>query len=250
VSAGLAPALTDYRPIEVSFEGYKREQSSIARRRLYPLTVFYTTYSLIVALLLLNSRDRLLGIMIYLVGVPAWTLVEYLFHRYVPRGRFPPGESLLGGLVHEMLDTLRREQHHERPFDGRHINAELKDFLPLFFVAAPFSFLLPVYTLPALLAGVVQSYVGEAWAHYFLHFGKSRNRFFRYLRRCHLYHHSQRGMENGYGIAGGILDCVFHTEYRRPVLRSLSKGGGHAIGVKKMTRSEALRLFRERFKHH
>jgi hypothetical protein len=58
----LAPALTGYRPIETSFEGYKREQSSIARRRLYPLTVFYTTYSLIVTLLLLNSRDRLLGI--------------------------------------------------------------------------------------------------------------------------------------------------------------------------------------------
>ena len=199
-------------------------------------------------LLLLNSRDRLLGIMFYLVGVPAWPLVEYLFHRYVPYGRFPPGESLLGGLVHEMLDTLHREQHHEKPFDGRHINAQLKDFLPLFFVAAPFSFLLPVYTLPALLAGVVQSFVGKAWAHYFLHFGQSRNRFFRYLRRCHLYHHGQRGMENGYGIASGILDCVFHTEYRKPVRRSLSKGDGHAIRVKKMTRSEALRLFRERFK--
>ena len=100
----------------------------------------------------------------------------------------------------------------------------------------------------ALLAGVVQSYVGEAWAHYFLHFGKFRNRFFRYLRRCHLYHHSQRRMENGYGIASGILDCVFDTDNRKPVRRPLSKGGGHAIRVKKMTRSEALRLFRERFK--
>jgi sterol desaturase/sphingolipid hydroxylase (fatty acid hydroxylase superfamily) len=244
VSAGFAPALTDYRPIEA----YKREQSSIARRRLYPLTVFYTAYSLIVTLLLLNSRDPLLGIMFYLAGVPAWTLVEYLFHRYVLRGYFPVGKSLLGGLLHETLDTFHRERHHERPFDGRHINAELKDLLPLFFVAAPFSFLLPVYTLPALLAGVVQSYVGEAWAHYFLHFGKSRNRFLRYLRRCHLCHHSQRGMENGYGITGGILDCVFHKQYPKPVGRSLSKGGGHAIRVKKMTRSEALRLFRERFR--
>lgn len=248
MSAGLAPALADYRPIEASFEAYKREQSSIARGRLYPLTVFYTTYSLIVTLLLLNSRDRLLGIMFYLAGLPAWTLVEYLFHRYVPYGRFPRGKSLLAGLSHETLDTFHWEQHYEGPFDGRHINTELKDFLPLFFVAAPFSFLLPVYTLPALLAGVVQSYVGEAWAHYFLHFGKSRNRFFRYLRRCHLYHHSQRGMATGYGIASGILACVFHAQYPKPVRRSLSKGGGHVIHVKKMTRSEALRLFRERFK--
>lgn len=229
MSAGLAPALTDYRPIETSFEGYKREQSSIDAPPVEQQGPV--------------ARDHVLS-----GGRPSWPLVEYLFHRYVPYGRFPPGESLLGGLVHEMLDTLHREQHHEKPFDGRHINAQLKDFLPLFFVAAPFSFLLPVYTLPALLAGVVQSFVGKAWAHYFLHFGQSRNRFFRYLRRCHLYHHGQRGMENGYGIASGILDCVFHTEYRKPVRRSLSKGGGHAIRVKKMTRSEALRLFREGFK--
>src|SRR5438034_4802731 len=61
VSLGLAPALTDYRPIEGSFEAYKRGQSRIARRRLYPLAVFYAVYSLIVTLLMLSSRHPLLG---------------------------------------------------------------------------------------------------------------------------------------------------------------------------------------------
>lgn len=46
MSAGLAQALAGHRPIEVSFEAYKREQPRSARKRLYPLTVFYTTYSL------------------------------------------------------------------------------------------------------------------------------------------------------------------------------------------------------------
>ena len=118
MSAGLAPALTDYRPIETSFEGYKREQSSIDAPPVEQQGPV--------------ARDHVLS-----GGRPSWPLVEYLFHRYVPYGRFPPGESLLGGLVHEMLDTLHREQHHEKPFDGRHINAQLKDFLPLFFVARP-----------------------------------------------------------------------------------------------------------------
>src|SRR5882724_7865666 len=36
--------------------------------------------------------------------------------------------------------------------------------------------------------------------YYFLHFGKFRNRFFRHLKRYHLYHHSPRGMAMGYGI--------------------------------------------------
>src|SRR5437762_8972262 len=99
VSLGLAPALTDYRPIEGSFEAYKRGQSRIARRRLYPLAVFYAVYSLIVTLLMLSSRHPLLGIMFYLAGIPVWSLVEYLFHRYAHHGRF----------LHGRLDPLDRK---------------------------------------------------------------------------------------------------------------------------------------------
>ena len=98
MSAGLAPALTDYRPIETSFEGYKREQSGIARRRLYPLTVFYTTYSLIVTLLLLNSRDRLLGIMFYLVGVPAGPWLNTFFIATSPTAAFAQAKVCLAAL--------------------------------------------------------------------------------------------------------------------------------------------------------
>lgn len=238
MSLGLAPALTDYRPIEGSFEAYKRGQSRIARRRLYPLTVFYTVYSLIVTLLMLRSRHPLLGTVFYVASIPVWSLVEYLFHRYAHHGRF----------LHGRLDPLHRERHHEGPFDGGHLSEELKDFLPLFFVAAPFSFLFPVYTLPVLLAGVVESYVGEAWIHYFLHFGKFRNRFFRFLKRYHLCHHRPRGTEKGSGIASGILGRLFHTQYPKLVRRPPSQSGGQTIRFKKMTRSEALRLFRERFK--
>src|SRR5207244_10725962 len=86
-SLGLAPALTDYRPIEGSFEAYKRGQSRIARRRLYPLTVFYAVYSLIVTLRMLSSRHPLLGIMFYLAGSPVRSLVEYFSHRYAQHRR-------------------------------------------------------------------------------------------------------------------------------------------------------------------
>lgn len=245
MSAGLAPALTGYRPIEGSFEAYKREQSRIARRRLYPLTAFYTTYSLIAAFLTLRSAHPWIGMISYLAGIPVWSLVEYLFHRYVLHGRFPPGEGVIRRFLHERLDPLHWE-HHERPFDGWHISGELKDILPLFFVAAPFSFLFPVYTLPALLAGVVQSYVGEEWLHYFLHFGKSRIPLFRHLKRYHLYHHSPRGIKLGYGISSGVWDAVFDTRYPTPVRQSLfQKSSSGRSG--KITRSDASRLFRERF---
>ncbi len=104
-----------------------------------------------------------------------------------------------------------------------------------------------MFTLPVLLAGVVQSYVAEEWTHYFLHFGKSRNSLFRHLKRYHLYHHSPRGIENGYGITSGIWDIVFHTQYPKGVRKLLSENG-RGVRIKKMTRSQASRLFRERFK--
>jgi sterol desaturase/sphingolipid hydroxylase (fatty acid hydroxylase superfamily) len=246
VSAGLAPALAGHRPIEGSFEQYKREQARIARKKLWPLTGFYGIYSLLVILLALWSRHPLVGLSFYLAGILVWTLVEYLFHRYVLHGRFPPGEGLIRRFMHERLDPLHWE-HHERPFDGLHISGALKDILPLFFVAAPFSLLFPVYTLSALLAGVVLGYVGEEWIHYFLHFGKSRNGLFRHLKRYHLYHHSPRGIKEGYGITSGFWDIVFHTQYPRPIRKSLFEGARNGVRGRKMTRSEASRLFAERF---
>jgi 4-hydroxysphinganine ceramide fatty acyl 2-hydroxylase len=151
-----------------------------------------------------------------------WTLVEYLFHRYVLHGRFPPGKGVIRRFLHERLDPLHWD-HHMRPFDGRHISGELKDILPLFFVAAPVSFLFPVYTAPVVLAGVVQSYVSEEWLHYALHFSNSRFPPFRRMKKYHLYHHSPRGIDKGYGITTRFWDGVFDTRFSEAVRRSLSK---------------------------
>jgi Fatty acid hydroxylase superfamily len=168
----------------------------------------------------LRSAHPLVALLFLLAGVPMWTLVEYAFHRFVLHGRFPPGKGLIRKFLHERLDPLHWE-HHERPFDGWHISGELKDILPLFFVAVPVSFLFPVFTLPMLLAGTVQGYVSEEWIHYLLHFGKFRNPLFRSLKRYHLYHHSPKGMNQGYGITSGVWDVIFHTEYPKSVNASL-----------------------------
>jgi len=55
-------------------------------------------------------------------------------------------------------------------------------------------------------------------------------------------------MEMGYGITSGVWDLVFNTGYSKPVRKSLFESGRDGIRVRKMTRSEASRLFRERFK--
>lgn len=220
MSTDLAKAALFGRADNISFSEYKSLQARISRRRLYPLTAFYTIYSLTVLGLGLRSSRPFVAIGFYLLGVPIWTLVEYLFHRYVLHGRFPAGEGIIRRFLHERLDPLHWE-HHQRPLDGMHISGELKDLLPLFGIAAPFSFLFPVCTAPVLLAGVVQSYVLEEWVHHSTHFYKFRNPYFRYIKRHHFYHHTRPGIEMGYGLTSGFWDVVFKTRYPETIRRAL-----------------------------
>ena len=207
---------------EVPFVAYKRRQAALARHRLYPLTVFYTLYAIFVLIVAFSTTHPWSAMAFFAAGCVIWTLIEYLFHRYILHGRFPAGKGVIRKFLHERLDPLHWD-HHMRPLDGRHISGELKDILPLFFVAAPISFFSPPYTLPVLLAGVVQGYVSEEWLHYALHFSNSRFPLFRRMKKYHLYHHSPRGIDKGYGITTRFWDAVFATRFPRPVRRSLSR---------------------------
>lgn len=195
---------------ERSLAGYRHEQARIFRRRLYPMTLFYSTYSTILWVLALRSERPATGLLFFLAGALQWTFIEYLSHRYILHGRFSEGKGLVKQFLHTRLDPLHWE-HHARPFDGMHINGTLRDTLPLFAIGAPLSLIAPVYTLPIFLAGVVQSYVLEEWIHHSVHFYHFRNRYFRYIKRHHWYHHGRHGSQLGYGLTSGFWDIVFRT---------------------------------------
>lgn len=211
---------TAIRPDKVPFSVYKAEQARISRKRLYPFTAFYTTYATIVFVLAVRSAHPIFGVVMFLASIPLWTLIEYLFHRFILHGRFPAHDGVIGRFLHDRLDPLHWE-HHARPLDGMHISAVLKDFLPVFVIAAPLSFLAPVYTAPAVVAGIFQCYVIEEWIHHSVHFYHFKNRYFRYIRRYHRYHHTQPGMELGFGLTSGIWDLPFRTRYPRSVRHAL-----------------------------
>ncbi len=213
-----------------SFGIYKRQQAGISRRLLYPVTAFYTCYSVILLVLAWRTTHPFLGMAFFLAGIPTWTLVEYLSHRYVFHGRFKRSKKFYKkfytGLANKYLDPLHWV-HHERPSDALHISGELKDLLPLFAVAVPVSFIFPLYTAPILLAGVVQSYVAEEWIHHCIHFYSFQNSYFRYVKKHHLYHHTSQGMKMGYGITSGFWDIVFRTRFPATVRERLSGRGRH-----------------------
>lgn len=210
------------RTRQSSFAIYKKQQARISRRRLYPITLFYGLYSIAVTILVARSRHSLSGMIFFALGIAVWTLVEYLFHRYVLHGRFPPGKGFVRRFMHERLDPLHWE-HHERPFEGVHVSGKLSDLIPLFAVAAPVSFAFPVYTMPILLSGVTQGYVAEHWLHHAMHFCNFNNGYFRAVKRYHLYHHSPRGIERGFGVSSWFWDIVFKTEFPRVVQTALFK---------------------------
>ena len=199
---------------------FKRQQARISRHRLYPMTAFYTIYCTTILVLALMSKHPWVALGFYIAGIPFWTFIEYLFHRFVLHGRFVDGEGFIRKFAHRRLDPLHWE-HHERPWDGSHINGEIKDLLPLFFVCAPLSFIAPIYTLPVFYAGVVESYLAEEWIHHSVHFYNFRSPYFRYIKRHHLYHHSPKGENRGYGLTNGFWDIVCSTRYPREILTAL-----------------------------
>ena len=135
-------SLPPQRTAEVPFAAYKRQQAAMARRRLYPLSAFYTLYAILVLAIAFSTKHPWIAVAFFWAGCATWTLIEYLFHRYVLHGRFPPGKGLIRKFLHERLDPLHWD-HHARPFDGSHISGGLNTFCLCFLSQLPSAFCFP-----------------------------------------------------------------------------------------------------------
>jgi sterol desaturase/sphingolipid hydroxylase (fatty acid hydroxylase superfamily) len=188
------------------------------RRRLYPVTVVYAAVTF--AALAHAARTSAAATAVsWALGVAFWTWVEYMVHRYILHGSFPDGRGLRH-LTHVLFDHLHVE-HHKRPWDGNHINGTIKDTGPFLLPAFLLALLLPPQTLLAFLAGLKQAYVVEEWVHHSVHFYRFDNPYFRYIKAHHLYHHSERGKDLGYGLTSGMWDTAYRTRFPAEVRRAL-----------------------------
>ena len=211
--------------------GVRREvEARKARRRLYPVSVLYTAYSTAILGMALWGSHPGAALGFFALGIVAWTWLEYLVHRYILHGRFPDGPSLWKHALHRYFDHLHIE-HHQRPWDGNHVNGTIRDTLPFAIALAAVCFLFPFHTAPVFLAGVLQAYIAEEWVHHSVHFCQFKGRYFQYIKRHHLYHHSPKGLSVGYGLSSGIWDVVWQTripqeERRLLYARSASRRTG------------------------
>jgi len=189
-------------------------EASRSRRRMYPVTAFYSVHLLVLTALAWRSSHIARALPFFVGGLALWTLMEYVVHRFVLHVAFPARKDWPSRLLHKLFDASHAD-HHARPWDGYYINGHLDTLLVAVWLV-PLSFLAPPYTASMTVAALFAAYIAEEWAHHAMHFCNFHWRYFQYVRRRHLYHHSRHGVATAYGITSDFWDRVFGTRIPAP----------------------------------
>lgn len=136
-------------------------------------------------------------------GVFAWTLCEYVLHRWIFHWE-PKGEGL-----RRFYYPMHR-LHHDVQEQDRLVTPLLMAvpmwlvFLGLFYLLLGQPWLFPF------TGGFTIGYLGYDYVHYMTHFGKPTSKLGRLQRRRHLQHHFGNE-EVWFGVSSPIWDFVFRT---------------------------------------
>lgn len=146
--------------------------------------------------------------LLVVAGWLAWTLAEYLLHRYVFHFVGPTGWM-------RRFHFIAHGVHHDFPQDAQRLVMPLGVSIPLgllFFLFADLFLARPVAC--ALLVGFGGGYLIYDGVHYFTHHLKARSRIGKFLKRYHMVHH-HAGVEGLFGVSQPIWDYVFGTQHDR-----------------------------------
>ena len=143
------------------------------------------------------------GALVLLAGLLAWTLVEYLLHRY-----------FFHALKYDATkphNYLAHGYHHDFPDDRyRLVMVPLGSWpLAVLWGGAYYLAFGAEYAFP-LLSGTAGGYIAYDWIHYYTHHGRPKGGLGKWLRRYHMMHHFQDG-DTRYGVSSPLWDFVFGT---------------------------------------
>jgi sterol desaturase/sphingolipid hydroxylase (fatty acid hydroxylase superfamily) len=150
-----------------------------------------------VALRAPTSLALLVWVVACTCGIAAWTLIEYVFHRFVLH-RLP--------YVAQMHDM-----HHDNP--SAFVGTPTWLSLPAILVGAflPLWWKIDLTIASGLTAGVMLGYVAYVGVHHALHHWRiDRASFLYHLKLRHAQHHYS-GSEGNFGVTTGFWDRVFGT---------------------------------------
>lgn len=145
-------------------------------------------------------------------GFFAWTLIEYVLHRWAMHWR--PAEMLSAWRFREAV--LPHDEHHETP-DSATIWIINRPGGPMIIVAVIAGALSLVHTWEEaiiLAFGGGLGYVAYELVHFATHKCRMEGRIGKYLMRHHLFHHYRDETVN-FGVTTPLWDYVFMTIHRR-----------------------------------
>jgi dihydroceramide fatty acyl 2-hydroxylase len=144
----------------------------------------------------------------FLGGMFAWTLAEYVLHRYVFHWT---NEAAWGRRIHFLLHGV----HHEYPSDKDRLVMPLLTSTPLAVIFySLFRFALGRAIGEPFFAGFVVGYLFYDGTHYFVHHFVPTTQWGKLLRRHHMTHH-HADHDGGFGVSTPLWDVVFRTLPRK-----------------------------------
>jgi sterol desaturase/sphingolipid hydroxylase (fatty acid hydroxylase superfamily) len=133
----------------------------------------------------------------YLVGILAWTLIEYLLHRFV--------------FHHAPVLARMHERHHDEPMELIGTPAWVSVLVGSIAVAGPCWATLGLGMATAVTAGMVTGYLYYVFIHYVIHHWQPRpGSYLGRARRWHALHHHFAD-EGNFGVTTSFWDHLFGT---------------------------------------
>jgi cyclopropane-fatty-acyl-phospholipid synthase len=162
--------------------------------------IVYATACAALALLLAivapyERRAELLALA--LLGLVAWTLVEYVLHRFVLHGMQP--------------FQAWHAEHHRRPRALIGTPTILSATLIAALVFLPALVLSDLWRASALTFGLLTGYLVYALVHHAAHHWRADTAWLRQIKRHHALHHSPVSAAARYGVTSVLWDVVFRT---------------------------------------
>ena len=148
-------------------------------------------------------------VLAFLISVFAWTLAEYVLHRFV--FHFLPRSAW-----QERLSFLFHGVHHAQPRSKTRLVMPPAVSIPLALLFYGLYYLIVGVVLGAvrwvapLFAGFIAGYLVYDMFHYSMHHLPMRKGALRWLRRHHMFHHTQTP-DLRFGVTSPIWDVVFGT---------------------------------------
>lgn len=176
--------------------------------RIHPATPFVAWVPVAVVVLVRSGLRRDLPALaipaLFLGGMLAWTLAEYVLHRYVFHWT---NDTRWGRRVHFLLHGV----HHDHPGDKDRLVMPLLTSVPLSVIFySLFSLTLGRTLGEPFFAGFVVGYLFYDGTHYYVHHFVPTTRWGKFLRRHHLTHHFA-DHDGGFGVSTPLWDVVFGT---------------------------------------